>query len=187
MVLFLFVIMLLGVTRDDLLFETRLSHKIGAGLGGAAFVLLILFAFAGDFTGPASRCGAQAGTAASADAAACQGLDTLLAETDEGSVGIIARRMFTRYTFPFEASALLLVVATIGALVIGRRHDPAPDEDFPDGGGSAAGLSDGGGSAARRSPHADLGGASASDRPSDAGLRGASASDRPSDSGPEVR
>lgn len=128
MVLFLFVIMLLGVTRDDQLFEPRRRYRAAAGVGGAVLVGLVLFAFAGDFTGAASRCGAQAGAAT--DAVACEGLDTVLEETEQGAVGVVARRMFTRYTFPFEAAALLLVVATIGALVLGRRHDPAPAEDL---------------------------------------------------------
>ena len=131
MVLFLFVIMLLGIDRDDLLFDTKRWHKIGAGIGGIAFALLVLFAFVGDFTGAGSACGSQAGEG-TASAARCIGLDQALEEADQGSVGVIAERLFTRYTFPFEAAALLLVVATIGALVMGRRTDPDPeDEDGP--------------------------------------------------------
>jgi NADH-quinone oxidoreductase subunit J len=130
MVLFLFVIMLLGVDRDDLLRETRAWHRVGAVVMGAAVVGGLLFAFAGTYTSAESRCGGQAAErTAGSDAARCVGLDQALVDNDQGSVGVVADRMFTRYTFPFEAAALLLVVATIGALVLGRRHDP--DEDDP--------------------------------------------------------
>jgi hypothetical protein len=38
--------------------------------------------------------------------------------------------MFTRFTYPFELAALLLTVATIGAVVLARRRDLEPrDED----------------------------------------------------------
>jgi NADH-quinone oxidoreductase subunit J len=132
MVLFLFVIMLLGITRDDLLFSTRRGHRIGAAVVGAMFAGLLLFAFSGDYMSGASRCGEQApaATSTATTAATCVGLDTLLVETNEGSVGIVAEAMFTRYTFPFEIASLLLVVATIGALIIGRRDDPDPGEDL---------------------------------------------------------
>jgi NADH-quinone oxidoreductase subunit J len=136
MVLFLFVIMLLGVARDDLLFATRRWHRIGAGVAGLLVAGLVVFAVAGDHLGAGSRCGSQADAeaVAAAESAPCEGFDRALAENEHGSVGIIAERLFTRWTFPFEISALLLVVATIGALVLGRRGDAAlsaPPGDEP--------------------------------------------------------
>ena len=44
-------------------------------------------------------------------------------------MSFIGERMFTRYTFPFELSALLLTVATIGATILGRRDDAPPDDE----------------------------------------------------------
>ncbi len=129
MVLFLFVIMLLGVDRDDLLFETHTWHKVAAAVGGAAIAGMVLFAFSGDYTGAGSRCGAQADTTTGGSAIRCVGMDQILTDTEQGSVGVVGERLFTRYTFPFEAAALLLVVATVGAMVMGRRTDPAGDED----------------------------------------------------------
>jgi NADH-quinone oxidoreductase subunit J len=127
-VLFLFVIMLLGVDRDDLLVETKRWHLVGAI---AMTVLLaggLLFAFGGSYLSADSACGGLAPTEATTSGAVrCVGLDQALADNDNGSVGVIADRMFTRWTFPFEAASLLLVVATIGALVLGRRKD----EDLP--------------------------------------------------------
>jgi NADH-quinone oxidoreductase subunit J len=129
MVLFLFVIMLLGVDRDDALIDTTRLHRVGAVLVGLAVVGALVFSIVGAFTSAGSRCGDQVDAEVldqRADAVGCEGLDRALAEQD-GSVAVIANRLFGRYTFPFEASALLLTVATIGAIVLGRRHDDPED------------------------------------------------------------
>ncbi|MBW3665297.1 MAG: NADH-quinone oxidoreductase subunit J [Actinobacteria bacterium] len=129
MVLFLFVIMLLGVDRDDALIDTTRLHRVGAVLVGLAVVGALVFSLVGTFTSAGSRCGDQVDTEVldqRTDAIRCEGLDRALAEQD-GSVAVLANRLFGRYTFPFEASALLLTVATIGAIVLGRRHDDPED------------------------------------------------------------
>ena len=131
MVLFLFVIMLLGVDRDDLLVEVRRRQQVLAVLGTAAVAGVLLFAFVGTYTGAESRCGAQApgDVTASADTQPCVGLDDALAGNDAGAVGVVADPMFGRYTFPFELAAVLLTIATIGAMLLGRRGEVAQDED----------------------------------------------------------
>ncbi len=126
MILFLFVIMLLGVDRDDLLVEIRPAHRVGAALVALVIVAASVFSFVGAMTSEESRCGALAPATVSAESIPCVGLDDQLEEND-GPVGLLARRLFTRYTWPFEISALLLVVATIGAIVLGRRRDPADE------------------------------------------------------------
>ena len=144
MVLFLFVIMLLGVDRDDLLADVRVWHRAGAGLLALAVLGGTLWAFVGPFTSDASRCNQPAATApaegdepptaeellarASDTDVACVGLEDALAQEENGSVSFVAERMFRRYTFPFELAGLLLTVATIGAIVLGRRQDR--DEDL---------------------------------------------------------
>ena len=131
MVLFLFVIMLLGVARDDLLVEVRRRSQVLAVLGAALLAGVLLFGFVGTYTGPESRCGPQAAgeVAPTADSQPCVGLDDALAGNDSGAVGVVADRMFGRYTFPFELAAVLLTIATIGAMVIGRRSDLAQADD----------------------------------------------------------
>ncbi|HEX9890362.1 MAG TPA: NADH-quinone oxidoreductase subunit J [Nitriliruptorales bacterium] len=143
-VLFLFVIMLLGVDRDDLLADVKMWHRLGAG-GLAVLVLAgTMWAFVGPYTSDASRCnrpqeaapaeGEPALTAeellerASSHDVACVGLEGALAEQPNGSVSFVADRLFNRYTFAFELAGLLLTVATIGAIVLGRRKDR--DEDL---------------------------------------------------------
>lgn len=126
MVLFLFVIMLLGVNRDDLLAGTRRTAGLavaGVSLLGAALLVGIV----GPYTSQASVCGA--GGTSTSQSVVCIGLEQANAAQDTGSVGFLGERMFTRYTFPFELSALLLTVATIGATVLGRRNDPPPDDE----------------------------------------------------------
>ena len=123
MVLFLFVIMLLGVDRDDLLTETHLRTRILAVAGGALLAGALLFGFVGPYTGDASVCGSGG-----AGGVECVGLVDAKEEGDEAGVAFLGRSMFTRYTLPFELSALLLTVATIGAVLLARRNDLAPDD-----------------------------------------------------------
>jgi NADH-quinone oxidoreductase subunit J len=130
MVLFLFVIMLLGVSRDDLLVaSTSLSSKVLATVGAALLAGALLFGFVGPYTQDASVCGeAGAGEQATSQTVRCRGLAQAVEDHEQGSVGLLGELLFTRYTFPFELAALLLTVATIGATVLGRRRDLVPDD-----------------------------------------------------------
>jgi NADH-quinone oxidoreductase subunit J len=102
MVLFLFVLMLLGVGNEDVLKETIRGQRPAA----AVLTVLLLVAVGGALlagvldTPPAS-----------------------LAQANEGgNTQAIGRILFTRYVFAFEAAGLLLVVAAVGALVLGKRR-----------------------------------------------------------------
>lgn len=104
MVLFLFVIMLLGVDRREDLRETIRYHRPTAyalciGLGGVA-VFTVRAAFQ---TTPFA------------------GLD---AANAGGNVQGVGRLLFTRYLWAFEVTSLLLIVAAVGAMVIGKRRRP---------------------------------------------------------------
>ncbi len=138
MVLFLFVIMLLGVDRDDLLLATQVRNRVLAVAGGALFAGALLFAFVGPYTGPPAVCGSGAPIEAGTDQQRCLGLADQLDEDDGAGAAFLGRRLFTRYTYAFELSALLLTVATIGAVIMARRKDleagdlddePAPGPD----------------------------------------------------------
>jgi NADH-quinone oxidoreductase subunit J len=105
MVLFLFVIMLLGVDRHEDLTETIpgqrwMAYILGAGLAGViAFTLRTAF----DTTPFEAKALATANTG--------------------GNVQGLGRLLFTSYLFPFEVTSLLLIVAAIGAMVIGKRRN----------------------------------------------------------------
>ncbi len=133
MVLFLFVVMLLGVDNDDLLGADN-RVRVAAIAGGGLLAGAIVFTFVGPYTSEASICGPDA-VAATGDQVDCVGLSQVYDEDDGAGAAFLGRAMFTRYTYPFELSALLLTVATIGATIMARRRDLAPeDEDEADAG-----------------------------------------------------
>ncbi len=102
MVLFLFVIMLLGVDREEPLAEPLRWQRTGAVvLGLAAFAELVTAIRAG--VGFATR-----------GAAFAEGADT----------PALARTLFRSYLLPFEATSVLLIVAAIAAMVLARRGGP---------------------------------------------------------------
>lgn len=100
MVLVVFVILLLNLGKEDEL-ETKYSARKGVAMAfGAAFVfqILILFTGAGKFT------------------------HEITAESvNIGQVKSLGYKLFTEYLFPFEYIALLLLVAVVGALLLGKK------------------------------------------------------------------
>jgi NADH-quinone oxidoreductase subunit J len=128
MVLFLFVIMLLGVDNDDLLKETRVGTRFAAAIGGALLVAALLFAFVGSYTSPASLCGPDNAAVAGVGEVPCVGLAAAYGPDDGAGVAFLGVRMFTRFVWPFQLSALLLTVATIGAVILARRRDLEPED-----------------------------------------------------------
>jgi NADH-quinone oxidoreductase subunit J len=105
MVLFLFVIMLMGVDRREALLEPLpLQRMLAVGLGALLTVEIIYIAWKGvDLIG-------DSGEAAL----------TRLNE-DPGNVVSVARVLFSRYLLPFEVTSVLLVVAVVGVMVLTRR------------------------------------------------------------------
>lgn len=102
LVLFLFVLMLLNITREEAAISRQKVQLGAALLGAAAFggVLALLF-----------------WNAARTD------LDPLTQELV--SMKALARELFRDYLLPFEIVGLLLLVAVIGATVVARRPPPA--------------------------------------------------------------
>jgi NADH-quinone oxidoreductase subunit J len=104
-VLFLFVIMLLGVDREEAVETEPLPRQrpIAIALGVMAVAELYLLArVQGSWaTGAASQAGPISG---------------------EGTnVEKLASVIFTRYLLPFEVTSALLVIAVVGAVVLARR------------------------------------------------------------------
>jgi NADH-quinone oxidoreductase subunit J len=105
MVLFLFVIMLLGVDREDDLRERLFAQRPLALLLGVGFVVEVFLAV-------------RAGIGLSAKAPA--GFQVNRA----GNVQALARVLFRDYVFPFEVTSVLLLVAAIAAMVLAQRKAP---------------------------------------------------------------
>jgi NADH-quinone oxidoreductase subunit J len=121
-VLFLFVIMLLGVDQaEDLSIEPLAGQRVAGVAVGALVLALIL---GGLFlSGPGGDEGAVALTG---QQGATQALDP-----DESDVEQLAVDLFTRNVLAVEATALLLTIATVGAVVLVRNRgaeDLAVDE-----------------------------------------------------------
>jgi NADH-quinone oxidoreductase subunit J len=107
MVLFLFVIMLLGVDRREALIEPLTGQRPVAASLGAVLAAEIGYV-------------AVNGVDLVIDAAGGEGqLDAL--NSDPGNVLAIARSLFGDYLLPFEITSVLLVVAIVGVMVLARR------------------------------------------------------------------
>jgi NADH-quinone oxidoreductase subunit J len=121
MVLFLFVIMLLGIASSE-----EREPKVGAQKVAAVLLGVVLFggiavSVAGPYMGPASVCGEGQ---AAGEGIPCRGLEEANAD---GNVQGIGRILFTDYVWPFEVTSVLLVIAAIGAIVIGRQSERPED------------------------------------------------------------
>ncbi|MCO5318260.1 MAG: NADH-quinone oxidoreductase subunit J [Microthrixaceae bacterium] len=118
-ILFLFVIMLLGVDRATKLgVEPIAGQRVGGVLVGVAILGLSLVAL---LSGPEVVTGTPASTAA------------LSAETPD--VNQLGEVLFTDYVFAFEITAVLLTIAVVGAVVLVRRPKGSMIdlEEFPEG------------------------------------------------------
>ena len=107
MVLFLFVIMLLGVDVRQALIEPLSGQRgIAVLLGALLAIGLVFVAIQGVNLAAGGRDGADALTAVN---------------QDPGNVIALARALFSRYLLPFEVTSVLLVVAIVGVMVLARR------------------------------------------------------------------
>lgn len=99
MVLFLFVIMLLDLKKDE---KKEGGNKLGPILGIAAAVILVVEIF---FFITSTRSPAASGAP----------MNSITGDTQ--SIGLL---LFTRYLFPFEIASVLLLSAIIGSIVLAK-------------------------------------------------------------------
>ncbi|MGC5025095.1 NADH-quinone oxidoreductase subunit J [Tsukamurella sp. DT100] len=107
MMLFLFVVMLVGVDSSDSLVETLRGHRIGAAVAGLAFGMLLI--------GLVARASLR-----DVGAGAAQGAGS--GEYPPNSVEALADTVFVRYLWAFELTAALLITATLGAMILAHRE-----------------------------------------------------------------
>ena len=100
MMLFLFVLMLVGRDVSDSLIETLRGQRIAAILLGVAFGVLVATGLGRSLSGTE--------VVGLAEANAASG----------GNVQGIARLLFTKYVFAFEVTSALLITAAVGAMVL---------------------------------------------------------------------
>ena len=120
-VLFLFVIMLLGVDREETLEEPLRFQRPAALALGAIVLAEVIF-----LTGHHWATGAKAPSEF-----ALKGGGAALGNNVER----VARVLFTDFLWPFEITAGLLVIAVVGSVVLARRSGQAVEmveEAFPE-------------------------------------------------------
>jgi len=105
LMLFLFVLMMVGVTATDSIVETIRGQRLWAGLAGIGLLVLLALTVGHAVIGPAAPAGAQFGNSN------VQGVATLI---------------FTIYVFPFEVTSALLITAALGAMVLAHRERTSP-------------------------------------------------------------
>ncbi len=119
MVLFLFVIMLLGAERISLQSRLRWQVPVGIALTVALIAVAAVILF-----GPGSGAELPAiGLLATGTAAAGSAFEY-------GSPQAVGERLFSRYLLPFELIGFLLLVAMVGAIVL-TRDDRKPRQGTP--------------------------------------------------------
>jgi NADH-quinone oxidoreductase subunit J len=109
LMLFLFVLMIVGVAARDSLRETIRGQRLAAGVAAIALLVFLSLVVGHAAIGAAPAAGASYSTTN------VRGLATLI---------------FTRYVFPFEATAALLITAALGAMVLAHweRTSPRPTQ-----------------------------------------------------------
>ena len=105
LMLFLFVLMIVGVSARDSLRENIPGQRLGAAVAGIALLVLLSLIVGHAVIGPAVPAGAQYGLT---------------------NIQGLAHLIFTRYVFPFEATAALLITAALGAMVLAHRERLGP-------------------------------------------------------------
>ena len=103
LMLFLFVLMLVGVDAADSLVETIRGQRPLAVLAGVGFGLLLVLAVGRAVVGP------DIGLTADNEAYG-------------GNVQGLANLIFTKYVIAFEATSALLITAAVGAMVLAHRE-----------------------------------------------------------------
>jgi NADH-quinone oxidoreductase subunit J len=105
LMLFLFVLMLVGVDASDSLVETLRGQRVLAVVVGLVFAAVVVVGLAQTTVG------------------AVVGLDVANAD---GNVSGVARLLFSSYVFAFEVTSALLITAAVGAMVLAHRERLTP-------------------------------------------------------------
>jgi NADH-quinone oxidoreductase subunit J len=109
-VLFLFVIMLLGVDRSEGLADPRpLQRPVALALGLLLVIEVVALAGHNWATGTKSQVGKLHGA----------------------NIHSVAKALFTTYLWPFEITSILFVAAVVGAVVLARRSGRGAPIDGP--------------------------------------------------------
>jgi NADH-quinone oxidoreductase subunit J len=99
MILFLFVLMLVGRDASDSIVETLRGQRWAAALFGLGLAVLLALAVAKAFSN-------------------VKPVDLNTPNANGGNVNSLAELLFTKYLFAFELTSALLIIAAVGAMVL---------------------------------------------------------------------
>jgi NADH-quinone oxidoreductase subunit J len=105
LMLFLFVMMLIGISSSDSIVETIKGQRAAAGLAAVGLLVVLILGIGHAAIGPAAPTTAASGT---------------------NNLSGLATLIFTTYVFPFEVTGALLITAALGAMVLAHRERTAP-------------------------------------------------------------
>jgi NADH-quinone oxidoreductase subunit J len=103
MVLFLFVIMLLNLRKDEFGPVKRKFQRFFALIFSALFLIELFLIVNYAISGKAGK--------------------VLSSQTDFGTPQLIGRLLFSDYLLPFEITSVLLLIAMVGAIFLARREE----------------------------------------------------------------
>jgi NADH-quinone oxidoreductase subunit J len=106
LMLFLFVLMLIGISSKDAITETIRGQWFWTGVAALGFGVILFLAIGHAAIGPATPQN-----------------DTL---NGSGNLTGLAQLIFTTYVFPFEVTGALLITAALGAMVLAHRERTTP-------------------------------------------------------------
>ena len=106
LMLFLFVLMLIGISSSDTIVETIKGQRMWAGLAAIGFFVLLTLGIGHAALGP--------------------GVPQTDALNGSGNLPGLAQLIFTTYVFPFEVTGALLITAALGAMVLAHRERTTP-------------------------------------------------------------
>ena len=105
LMLFLFVLMIVGISAADSIIETIRGQRMWAALAGIAMLVLLSLVVGNAVIGPAAPNSAKFAN---------------------GNVTALANLIFTKYLYPFEITSALLITAAVGAMVLAHRERATP-------------------------------------------------------------
>jgi NADH-quinone oxidoreductase subunit J len=105
LMLFLFVLMIVGISSADSIIETIRGQRLWAALAGIAMLVLLSLVIGHAVIGPAGPSTAEFGNS---------------------NVSSLAHLIFTKYVFQFEITSALLITAAVGAMVLAHRERTSP-------------------------------------------------------------
>jgi NADH-quinone oxidoreductase subunit J len=105
LMLFLFVLMLIGISSSDSIVETIKGQRLAAGLAAIGLLVLLALTIGHAAIGPAPP---------------------QTAANSVTNLPGLAQLIFTTYVFPFEVTGALLITAAVGAMVLAHRERLSP-------------------------------------------------------------